>query len=82
MAGRHGSAGAAGDDGRRGWRAHLPALAHVSARGGIRGVLEARRLLAFLEWFLPIEADWVPDNSILREFLGDSILKNFNVWGG
>jgi uridine kinase len=43
--------------------------------------MEARRLLTFLEWFLPIEAEWVPDNSILREFVGDSILKNFKVWG-
>lgn len=43
--------------------------------------LEARRLLAFLEWFAPIEPRWVPDNSILREFLGDSILKDFKVWG-
>lgn len=43
--------------------------------------LEARRLLAFLEWFLPIATEWVPDNSILREFVGDSILKDFKVWG-
>jgi uridine kinase len=44
--------------------------------------IETKRLLAFLEWFLPIEADWVPDNSILREFIGGSILKDFKVWGG
>ena len=43
--------------------------------------VEARRLLAFLEWFSPIETEWVPDNSILREFVGDSILKDFKVWG-
>ena len=43
--------------------------------------VEARRLLAFLEWFTPIKADWVPDNSILREFVGGSILKDFKVWG-
>lgn len=43
--------------------------------------VEARRLLAFLEWFVPIKADWVPDNSILREFVGGSILKDFKVWG-
>lgn len=42
---------------------------------------EARRLLAFLEWFLPIDSEWVPDNSILREFIGDSILKDFKIWG-
>ena len=44
--------------------------------------IETKRLLAFLEWFLPIELDWVPDNSILREFIGGSILKDFKVWGG
>jgi uridine kinase len=42
--------------------------------------IEAKRLLAFLEWFLPIEADLIPDNSILREFIGGSILKDFKVW--
>lgn len=43
--------------------------------------VEARRLLAYLEWFSPIETEWVPDNSILREFIGGSILKDFKVWG-
>lgn len=43
--------------------------------------VEARRLLAFLEWFLPIDPEWIPDNSILREFIGGSILKDFKVWG-
>ncbi len=43
--------------------------------------IETKRLLAFLEWFLPVEADWIPDNSILREFIGGSILKDFRVWG-
>ncbi len=42
--------------------------------------IEAKRLLAFLEWFLPIEIDMIPDNSILREFLGESNLKDFNLW--
>jgi uridine kinase len=42
--------------------------------------IEAKRLLAFLEWFLPIEADMIPENSIVREFLGGSILKDFTVW--
>ena len=44
--------------------------------------IETKRLLAFLEWFLPAETDWIPDNSILREFVGGSILKDFKVWGG
>ena len=44
--------------------------------------VEARRLLAILDWFLPVKPEWVPDNSILREFIGGSILRDFKVWGG
>jgi uridine kinase len=40
---------------------------------------EARRLLAFLEWFFPCSPDLVPDNSILREFIGGSILRDFTL---
>lgn len=42
--------------------------------------IEAKRLLAFLGWFLPVERDYVPDNSILREFIGTSILDEFTPW--
>ena len=42
--------------------------------------IEAKRLLAFLQWFLPVEGGLIPDNSILREFIGGSILKNFTLW--
>ena len=42
--------------------------------------IEAKRLLAFLEWFLPIPVDAIPSNSIVREFLGGSSLKEFKVW--
>lgn len=42
--------------------------------------IEAKRLLALLDWFLPIPDDMIPDNSILREFIGTSILKNFRLW--
>jgi len=42
--------------------------------------IEAKRLLKFLEWFLPTETDYVPDNSILREFIGGSILTTFELW--
>ena len=42
--------------------------------------VEAKRILSFLEWFLPINTDLIPDNSILQEFLGASILKNFKLW--
>jgi uridine kinase len=40
---------------------------------------EARRLLAFLEWCQPCQPDLVPDNSILREFIGGSILRDFRL---
>lgn len=42
--------------------------------------IEAKRLLAFLEWFLPLDISLIPDNSILREFIGDSILRDFKLW--
>ncbi|HXE80263.1 MAG TPA: hypothetical protein VNK41_05910, partial [Vicinamibacterales bacterium] len=42
--------------------------------------LEANRLLSFLTWFRPAPADPVPDNSILREFVGRSILESFRLW--
>ena len=42
--------------------------------------VESKRLLAFLEWFLPIDSELIPDNSIIKEFLGDSILKDFKLW--
>jgi uridine kinase len=42
--------------------------------------IEAKRLLTFLEWFLPADHDSIPDNSIIKEFLGDSHLANFKIW--
>lgn len=42
--------------------------------------IEAKRLLSFLEWFLPVDTDLIPDNSIFREFIGGSILKDFKLW--
>ncbi len=42
--------------------------------------IEAKRLLAFLEWFLPLDSEMIPDNSILREFIGSSNLQDFNIW--
>jgi uridine kinase len=39
--------------------------------------VEAKRLLAFLQWFEPCAPDLIPDNSILREFIGDSILRDY-----
>ena len=42
--------------------------------------IEAKRMLALLEWFLPLDNDLIPDNSILREFIGCSILEDFKLW--
>jgi uridine kinase len=42
--------------------------------------VEANRLLSFLQWFVPASPDPVPDNSILREFIGGSILETFRLW--
>jgi len=42
--------------------------------------VEAKRLLTFLDWFLPLDTDLIPDNSILREFIGGSNLEEFNLW--
>ena len=42
--------------------------------------IEAKRLLAFLQWFLPLTMEMIPDNSILREFIGGSILRHFTPW--
>ena len=42
--------------------------------------VEAKRLLAFLEWFLPIDTELIPDNSLMREFIGGSILADFVPW--
>src|SRR5512138_1981688 len=47
---------------------------------GTEEYIEAKRLLAFLEWFLPLDISLVPGTSIMREFLGGSILKNFTIW--
>jgi uridine kinase len=48
---------------------------------GTQEYIEAKRLLAFLDWFLPMDLDAVPRNSIVREFLGGSVLKEFRAWG-
>lgn len=41
---------------------------------------EAKRLLAFLNWFIPFDEELIPDNSILREFIGGSVLSDFKIW--
>ncbi len=57
-----------------------PLLRQVSHR--TPEYIEARRLLAFLEWFLPLDVSLIPANSIVREFLGGSNLKDFKIWRG
>ncbi|MFQ5400855.1 MAG: nucleoside kinase [Anaerolineae bacterium] len=45
--------------------------------------VEANRLLAFLQWFDPLspeELDSIASDSILREFIGGSILEDFRFW--
>jgi uridine kinase len=44
---------------------------------GNPGYVEAKRLLAFLQWFAPASIDQIPENSILREFVGGSNLESF-----
>ncbi|HET6446974.1 MAG TPA: TGS domain-containing protein [candidate division Zixibacteria bacterium] len=42
--------------------------------------IEANRLLAFLQWFDPVTVEGIPSDSILREFVGGSILEKFEPW--
>jgi uridine kinase len=42
--------------------------------------IEAKRLLTFLEWFSPLDHDLIPDNSIIKEFIGESRLKDLLIW--
>ncbi len=39
---------------------------------------EVKRLLALLQWFEPCGMELIPDNSILREFIGGSILRDYS----
>jgi uridine kinase len=55
-----------------------PLLLQVEPRCPER--VEANRLMAFLQWFEPISKDNVPSDSILREFIGGSILEDFEPW--
>jgi uridine kinase len=43
--------------------------------------VEAKRLLSFLQWFEPCSDELVPDNSLLREFIGGSILSDYKARG-
>ncbi|MCL4260284.1 MAG: nucleoside kinase [Anaerolineales bacterium] len=54
-----------------------PLLLQIEARKPEH--VEAKRLLSFLQWFQPCAPDLVPDNSLLREFIGASILKDYKA---
>ncbi|MEK7807498.1 MAG: nucleoside kinase [Chloroflexota bacterium] len=43
--------------------------------------VEVKRMLSLLNWFQPCEPNAIPDNSIMREFVGGSILEKFKLWG-
>ncbi len=42
--------------------------------------IEASRLRALLQWFQPASTENIPSDSILREFIGGSILENYRPW--
>lgn len=45
--------------------------------------VEANRLMAFLQWFDPISSqdlEFIAGDSILREFIGGSVLEDFEPW--
>jgi uridine kinase len=42
--------------------------------------IEAQRLLAFLQWFDTVDYDSIPNDSILREFIGGSIVEEYQPW--
>jgi uridine kinase len=61
----------------------LKTLAETALRQipwGNQEFIEAKRLLSFLEWVVPLDPSLVPGNSILAEFIGGSNLKDFSVW--
>ena len=55
----------------------------LQVRPGTPERIEANRLLAFLQWFDPISPEdlaIIAGDSILREFVGDSVLEDFDPW--
>jgi uridine kinase len=58
-----------------------PLLLQVEA--GTPARIEANRLLAFLQWFEPIPLEdfsMIASDSILREFIGGSVMETFTPW--
>ncbi len=56
----------------------LPLLRQIEP--DTREWIEAKRLLSLLRWFRPAAHDHVPSDSILREFVGGSILEDYRPW--
>ena len=54
----------------------LPALREISNDSPY--FIEANRLIKFLKWIKDIEDKYVPCNSVLREFIGDSCFYEYN----
>jgi len=48
-----------------------------SVKSDSKAYNEARRLLSSLKNFFPIPSDYVPEESVLREFIGKSIFENY-----
>ncbi|MDF2890638.1 MAG: hypothetical protein K0R80_1005 [Clostridia bacterium] len=48
----------------------LPQL--IKIKNDVPEYIEAKRLVKFLNYFLPVDAEGIPNNSILQEFLGQS----------
>ncbi len=52
----------------------------LQVKYGTREHIEAKRLLSFLAWVHPLSSeniDYIPDTSLLREFIGKSTLENY-----
>ena len=53
-----------------------PLLLRVDPDSPLR--VEAHRILSFLRWVKPLDIDLIPDNSLLREFVGNSNLRDYH----
>ncbi len=53
-----------------------PLLLRVDPYSPLR--VESHRLLSFLSWVRPMDTRFIPDNSLLREFVGGSILRDYH----
>ena len=54
----------------------LPALREIENNSPY--FIEANRLIKFLKWIKDIDDRYVPCNSVLREFIGDSCFYEYN----